>query len=534
MGTCGPETRKKGSVSVEQIKKVSRAICKIVLKETKENSTGFFLNISPSFNCLLTNYHVISQDKVNSNCVIQIENDSGICIELKLDQKERFIKCFDKPIDITVIQIKNTDGIIKYFNFLQYDKNFTNENQNYQNQRVFTLQHRLGKNLQVANGKIIKITGSEFVHNMDTDVGSSGSPIILISNSKVIGIHKSGHLKKLENYGTFIEVIIRVINQELISKIPENLNTNDSSNIIVSILVVTEQNINKDLLIINSHENSLRNSLFNLNDQANNIDHQRFNNEEEIKQCEIKLDGENIDFTYSLRFPKAGRHIITYTFKNILTKCNRLFYKCEHLIVIDLSKFNAENITDMSSMFHQCKFLFEVNLSNLNTKKLTNMGGMFAFCQNLKSIDLSYFDTSNVTDMRGLFLFCFQLTKIKFSSKFNTRNVVDMYMMFGGCKSLNNLDLSNFNTQNIENMFSMFSICSSLTSLDLSSFNTQNVKNMSMMFDCCSSLVYLNLLNFNTQSVTNIDKMFKGCISLTKENLISSDENILNEYDHKI
>ena len=376
------DVRKKDSISIEKIMKLSKAICKIVLKETKENATGFFLDASPKFKCLLTNHHLISQEKLNAKIVYQIENDSGVYIEIKLDKNERFIKCFDKPIDLTVMQIKKTDGIIKYFNFLEYDKNFTNENQNNENKEVFTFQHPLGKNLTVANGKIIKILGSQFVHNIDIDVGSSGSPIFLISNTKVIGIHKSGHLKKLENYGTFIEELL--LNQELMNNSNRseniNINNNETPSIIVAILEVTEPNINKDILIINSHENSIRNQMFNFNNNANNVDHTQYNNEEEIKQCEIIIDGERIDFSYTVRFPTTGRHFITYKFKNRLTKCNRMFYNCEHLISINLSKFNAENITDMSSMFHKCKFLFEVNLENLNTKYLTNMGGMFAFC----------------------------------------------------------------------------------------------------------------------------------------------------------
>ena len=32
----------------------------------------------------------------------------------------------------------------------------------------------------------------EFKHNCNTDSGSSGSPILLLSNSTVIGIHKVG------------------------------------------------------------------------------------------------------------------------------------------------------------------------------------------------------------------------------------------------------------------------------------------------------------------------------------------------------
>ena len=532
--SCCSQVVKSKSIPVKLMNEVSKGICKIIIKETNENATGFFLDIFPSFKCLLTNYHVISQDKVDSNCIIQIENDSGQKIEIKLEKEKRYIQCFDKPIDITLIEIKNSDGIDKYFNFLDYDKNNNNGNQFYKNKNVFTLQHRLGYKLQFASGKIKKISGNEFVHNIDTDVGSSGSPIILLSDEKptVIGIHKAGNLENLENYGTFIEVIIRTINQKITNN--EIIVEEETPSIIVAILIVTSDDINKDILIINSHENSERNSLLNKINIPDNIDHQRFNNEKEIKQCEIKIDGEKIDFTYTLKFQQSGRHIITYTFKKKLTKCNRLFFSCSNLFAIDLSKFNSEDITDMTSMFHQCKNLNDVNLTNLNTKKLTNMCGMFAFCYSIKNLDLSYFDTFNVTDMRSLFFFCFALNNIKFSPNFNTSNVTDMSMMFGGCKSLNNLDVSGFNTENVENMSLMFSICSSLTSLDLSNFDTQNVIDMSLMFECCSSLINLNLSNFNAQYTININKMFKGCNSLTRENLISSDEKILKEFDNKI
>ena len=41
-----------------------------------------------------------------------------------------------------------------------------------------------------------------------------------------------------------------------------------------------------------------------------------------------------------------------------------------------------------------------------------------------------------------------------------------MSVMFGGCKSLTNIDLSNFNTQNVTNMNFMFGGCNSLTNID--------------------------------------------------------------------
>ena len=57
-----------------------------------------------------------------------------------------------------------------------------------------------------------------------------------------------------------------------------------------------------------------------------------------------------------------------------------------------------------------------------------------------------------------------------------------MSLMFAGCHSLENINLSNFNTQNVNDIHSMFKRCCSLTNINLSNFNTQNVKDMDYMF----------------------------------------------------
>ena len=50
---------------------------------------------------------------------------------------------------------------------------------------------------------------------MDSKRGSSGSPICLINNSKVIGIHKSGIKEFKTNYGTFIGFIVEVLQEKI-------------------------------------------------------------------------------------------------------------------------------------------------------------------------------------------------------------------------------------------------------------------------------------------------------------------------------
>ena len=538
MGICNSSNELKDQqtgVPLDKMIEKSRAICKIILKGTNQDATGFFMEIYPSFKCLLTNHHVISQEMVDSNRVIEIINDSGIKMEINLNKNERYIRCFKDPIDITLIQIKKTDNIIKYYNVLEYDFTYKNKKNNYR--AVYILQHRLGNPLENARGKIIKFSDVQFSHSIDTDRGSSGSPILLLHNSKVIGIHKSGDIKNKINYGTFIEAILNVINKDIKNGLIKNINLElinnffssansnckkHKSNYIIAEIYINIQKINKDVLIINSYEEMLRNSRF----QDFNED---LKNEKDIKDCEIQIDEKKIDFSYYHKFPKVGIYKIKYSFKNALTNTNNMFYKCSSLISIDLSHFNTENITDMRLMFFQCKLLRNINLSNINTPNLIYMNGIFSFCYSLRSLDLSNFNTENVKYMNGLFNSDISLENVNLNN-INTINTIDMSFMFYGCYFLKNLELSNFNTQNVKNMTFMFCDCLQLKNIDLSNFNTQNLINTEEMFLRCFSLTHLNLENFNAQNIRNMKNMFKGCKSLKKENLILTDEKILKEY----
>ena len=127
---------------------------------------------------------------------------------------------------------------------------------------------------------------------------------------------------------------------------------------------------------------------------------------------------------------------------------------------------------------------------------------------------------------------CINDKKIKFNYKYKSNEKGNIQVkfvfkklltstahMFGGCSSLQSINLSSFNTTNVENMIEMFFGCSSLQSINLSSFNTTNVKDMRYMFWDCSSLQSIDLSSFNTTSVKYMMSMFNGCSSLKKENV---------------
>lgn len=206
------------------------------------------------------------------------------------------------------------------------------------------------------------------------------------------------------------------------------------------------------------------------------------------------------------------------------TDASYMFYDCQNLTDIDVSKFDSSHVTDMTWTFRGCSSLTNLDLSSLNTGSVTRMKWMFNDCSKLENLNVSGFDTKNVIDMGGMFDGCCSLTSLDVSS-FNTENV--RYMndkggMFSDCSSLTSLDVSNFDTRNVVDMRYLFMNCESLTRLDLSSFNTENVTAMDGMFSGCSDLTYLDISSFNTQNVSSMSGMFSGC-GLTSLNLSNFD-----------
>ena len=119
------------------------------------------------------------------------------------------------------------------------------------------------------------------------------------------------------------------------------------------------------------------------------------------------------------------------------TSCCFWFYKCENLTKIeDIENLNTQNVTDMSYMFYGCDGLTSLDVSKFNTQKVENMHAMFSWCAGLNSLNLSNFDTQNVEYMNVMFWESSSLATIYVSDKFVTTNVKYGTDMFSGCTSL--------------------------------------------------------------------------------------------------
>ena len=169
-------------IPISIMNKALKSICKIIVKTNKGIifGNGFFMNTDNSKRYLITCYHIISQKVINDEILIEIHNHK----KMKLNMNNREIKYFASPKDITIIEIKNTDDIYNDINFLDYDNVCLTKGYNiYNNVGVFSIFYSPEDGEVCSSGHIIKINDYEFEHDISTDNGSTGSPIILYNTN---------------------------------------------------------------------------------------------------------------------------------------------------------------------------------------------------------------------------------------------------------------------------------------------------------------------------------------------------------------
>lgn len=219
------------AVPLEIIDEARKSVCKIIIKQ--EFATGTFLDLSNIIDkkCLITNCHVISEELVKSKSTITIEygkEKEKMKKDIELDNEKLYIKIFPS-FDITIIEIIDED-LLKEVKFLNIDKNYLKGYERYINKNIFIMEYPLGGDLNIDIGSISTVKSEEnyFRYKLDTQPGSSGSPILLLDNS-LVGIHK-GAINEKEKAGIFIGHIINELKKEKISKILSSLSPSNNNN----------------------------------------------------------------------------------------------------------------------------------------------------------------------------------------------------------------------------------------------------------------------------------------------------------------
>ena len=208
-----PVTIKDTEIILEQMK---YSICKIENKNG--NGTGFFCKISNK-KLLISNNHIINEEIIKNNKIIKVTlNDDKIKKNIKI--KDYYTS---KKYDTTIIEIEDEN-----INYLEIDNDIFDENINIYNKSIYIIQYPKNGYEQkgsVSYGILNEIQDEyNIIHYCSTDHGSSGSPIIKLSNKKIIGIDKEGVSKYEFNRGTLLKYPIK----EYLNKININMTDNYS------------------------------------------------------------------------------------------------------------------------------------------------------------------------------------------------------------------------------------------------------------------------------------------------------------------
>lgn len=155
------------------------------------------------------------------------------------------------------------------------------------------------------------------------------------------------------------------------------------------------------------------------------------------------------------------------------------------------------------------------NIENLKTDKVVSMALMFSGCTSLEEVDVSKLKTQEVIDMCAMFQNCSKIKSLAVNN-WNTSKVIDMSYMFYDCRKVKTLDVANWDTGNVKDMSWMFQYCTSVTKLSVENWKTNKVEDFTHMFWQCEKVTELNLSKWDTSSATNMNSMFARCYGLTK------------------
>ena len=151
---------------------LEKCVCKIITK--KGTGTGCFCKMfyPDQFKLLpvlITNNHVLDQNNIKINDIIEISFDNVNIKKIKITDSRKTYT--NKDLDITIIEIKpNIDQINYYLDIDDYN------NENYKGKEVCILQYLDEPSLSF--GKIINIDNGDIYYNCSTEFGSSGGPIL--------------------------------------------------------------------------------------------------------------------------------------------------------------------------------------------------------------------------------------------------------------------------------------------------------------------------------------------------------------------
>ena len=216
------------SLPLSLVNKAMKGVCKLRRKDMM--TTGFFIELADNQRYLVTAGFFLNKQNINEYIMLELWNKKIV----KFIPNNRFIRYNERPDDIAIAEIRESDNLFNDIECLNYDKNSIKAGYEiYKGENIFSIQYPGTKEAVSASGKILNIENKTFHHNMSTSPGSAGCPVILldinIDRIKVIGVHNGKDYRKKLGIGIFIGDIIHDLLNSAIKKNTFFIDKNDSS-----------------------------------------------------------------------------------------------------------------------------------------------------------------------------------------------------------------------------------------------------------------------------------------------------------------
>ena len=531
------------SISDEKLKIIREQMKKCICHTKSsdgEDITGFFCAIPfpnkyKKLPVLITTSKFLEKNEMSKEKIIFLNIDNNkLKLKIKIENNRKIL--IDEQYDITIIEIKKTDGL-DINSFLDIDNQIFQTNINFVNQSIYIIYYEKEAKSDYSIGTIKHIIDRyKIEHNCQSNLGSLGNPIINLNNNRVIGIHLGEIKSKNYNFGKLLKDPIIKFNEKSNQYLNENNIENNDNNLNDEkdeITLIYKNEILKDKSWDDNKESDnftnfvvdFQVNFFKANLSLNKIFGEKFvENNKTI--CKLIIQEKEYDICAVLpdrikEIIKNDSDLIEIKLKGInkVTNMSYIFQGCQSLLYSpDIDKLNTINVTNMSHFFDGCTSLsYLPDIGKWKTDNVIDISYMFSLCLSMKHLpDIGNWNTNKVTNVEHIFSWCRGLTALPNISKWKTNNITDMNHMFNECYYINDLpDISIWNTKNVINMDSVFFGCKFLRALpDISKWNTEKVTSMITMFAYCAGLSKLpDISKWNTDNIgkTGFAMMFFKC-----------------------
>ena len=519
-------------------KQQKNVVCNIKINNVEKGDGFLCFCPKTKARILITDTRTFQEKDINdkNEMVLILKNKENYSIDLKIPRAYYM----NQKEGIIMLEIKEEDNLNsgEDGNFVEFDDDINNnDTSKYNKKNIYLLPFELEKE-KFPIGKITKVNEKDDLieHNCENiKKNILYAPILLLENYKVIGFNRSQtkgiFLKKfLDEFEIRIEeqrkseeqkklkeeeqkkIEAQKKKEEQKRKLNEMLKLKEEKNKIILHLEIKQEDFGKEIYFLDSHYKGKK--------EAINEDDINFMESIENYKNKIKMNitlpnkTEKKDMSFNNKFKpkkedKIGNENNTYIIEIELPMkikfCGYMFYNCSNITEVDLSKFDASEVTKMNDMFSYCTNIKTIKFKKQEINNVTNMNYMFNYCKNLEAIDLSQFNTRNVTHMGAMFQNCEKLEKIDLSN-FDTKNVIQFGCMFNDCYNLKEIIFSDKFTSS-KAMFIpwMFYGCENLEKIDLTYFQIYHIQDRTKVFEGCDKL---NKIKVKSDSIYEYMQLF--------------------------